>query len=149
MIDLTCDRLEQGVLPLLELNAPTLIAVNVPNIAEIDSAFEGYLVEARHVDNLAYTNDGVYPVLATYEIEVLLRTSDEQLLARRKATGAVLKAFIAQELQNSINSILQDGETLHIVNVSTASEETVIRESSMYEFSTNLSVICQPIIGEE
>lgn len=146
MIDLTCDRLEQAVLPLLGMHAPTLIAVNMP---VLDDAFEGYIVQARHQSNTAYTHDGKIPVLADYALEVVLRTSSKPVLARRKASGGALKGLLSQEMQNSINTVLQPGESLTIVHIETASEETYITESSMYEFNVTLTVSCQPLIGIE
>lgn len=146
MIDLTCDRLEQAVLPLLEMTAPTLIAVNTP---VLDDTFEGFIVQSRHQSNDALSNDGKLPVLSTYALEIVLRTSSEPVLARRKASGGALMAFIAQELQTSVNAVLREGESLPIVNVSIASEEVYITESSLYEFNTTLNIVCQPLIGTE
>lgn len=146
MIDLTCDRLEQAILPLLGMTAPTLIAVNAP---VLDDTFEGFIVQARHQSNDALSNDGKIPVLSTYALEIVLRTSSEPVIARRKASGGVLKAFIAQELQTSVNAVLREGESLPIVNVSIATEEVYITESSLHEFNTTLNIVCQPLLGSE
>lgn len=145
ILDITADILEFAIKDVL---TPIDAVLIVHDATELPDDYLGFIVQVRHKENTIMSNDGKLPVVSVYEAEVIRKVDNNLEDARKQNSGASLIVNL-EKLQQVLNSILDDGLTMNIINVSQIQEDIATTETMVCHFTNIFDITVQPIIIEE
>ena len=143
--DMTADILEKASKSLLKPIAEVIVASDGVSIPD---DFLGFVIQVHHKANTIYSNDGKMPIVSVYEMEVMRKAVGSLDIARQQNSGASI-AMTFRDIQSVVDSLLEEGMMMNIINTSQISEDVATTEAEVCLFTNTFEVTCQPLLVEE